>query len=330
MAEFDEEKVDKSLRLLEMYDVLQRGSGLCSDKLQEKYGVTSKSVQRDIAMLREYISEAYSQAVYGNIEYSRVRKEYYWRNRSNMLLDEKEILLIATILLESRGLTEEELNGILDKLMVQCSPEAEKHIKSLLKNELFLYKKTQNAKAMGSIIWQLSEAKMKQQYLQITYKKVRSEEYEPLKVMPLGIMFSEMYFYLLAQVVGSEDAVPVTFRIDRIGECTTLDETFRVNYDERFQGGLFRQEVQFMSTGKLTRVKLRFWGKSLEAVLDRLPNAKVIGKDEKGTVLTAEVYDRGAKMWFLSQSEYLEVLEPSSLREEMKKSVMAMADIYRG
>lgn len=57
-----------------------------------------------------YIAEAYTPSVYGNIEYNRIRKEYYWRNRSDMLLHEKEILLLVTILLESRGLTKEELN----------------------------------------------------------------------------------------------------------------------------------------------------------------------------------------------------------------------------
>ena len=66
-----------------------------------------------------------------------------------------------------------------------------------------------------------------------------------------------------------------------------------------------------MSTGELRQVKFRFWGKSLEAVLDRLPNAVVVSQDERGTVLQAEVYTRGAKMWFLSQAEVLEVMEPA-------------------
>ena len=104
------DRTGHSQRLLSMYDVLQRGCGLSTRSLQERFGVTAKSVQRDIAELREYISQEYAQSVYGNIEYNRVRKEYYWRNRSDMLLHEKEILLLVTILMESRGLTKEELN----------------------------------------------------------------------------------------------------------------------------------------------------------------------------------------------------------------------------
>lgn len=109
-TQFSEGKTDRSMRLLQMFDRLQRGSGISTKALQQEFGITAKSVQRDIGELRVYIAEAYTPSVYGNIEYNRIRKEYYWRNRSDMLLHEKEILLLVTILLESRGLTKEELN----------------------------------------------------------------------------------------------------------------------------------------------------------------------------------------------------------------------------
>ena len=126
-TQFSEGKTDRSMRLLQMFDRLQRGSGISTKALQQEFGITAKSVQRDIGELRVYIAEAYTPSVYGNIEYNRIRKEYYWRNRSDMLLHEKEILLLVTILLESRGLTKEELNRLVDKMLVQCIPESEKH-----------------------------------------------------------------------------------------------------------------------------------------------------------------------------------------------------------
>ena len=181
------DRTGHSQRLLSMYDVLQRGCGLSTRSLQERFGVTAKSVQRDIAELREYISQEYAQSVYGNIEYNRVRKEYYWRNRSDMLLHEREILLIATILLESRGLTNGELHKIIDKMLVQCSPESEKHIRNLLKNEMFLYKQTNNSKSLGKILWVLSEAKLNQQYVRIGYRKVGASGDRKLTVMPRGM-----------------------------------------------------------------------------------------------------------------------------------------------
>ena len=261
-TQFSEGKTDRSMRLLQMFDRLQRGSGISTKALQQEFGITAKSVQRDIGELRVYIAEAYTPSVYGNIEYNRIRKEYYWRNRSDMLLHEKEILLLVTILLESRGLTKEELNRLVDKMLVQCSPESEKHIRSLLKNELFLYKQTENAHTVKDLLWQLSEAKQQQRYVLLEYKRVGARAYESIKVKPLGIMFSEMYFYLLAQV---EESAPIAFRLDRIGECSLL----------------------------------------------------------------AEVYTRGAKMWFLSQAEFLEVLEPADFRQEMQETISRMLGNYQ-
>ncbi|HEY4622530.1 MAG TPA: WYL domain-containing protein, partial [Solibacillus sp.] len=99
-------------------------------------------------------------------------------------------------------------------------------------------------------------------------------------------------------------------------------------YSERFQEGEFRQRVQFMYTGKLLRLKFRFTGPSPQAVLDRLPTAKMIAKAEDGIIFEAEVYGQGIKMWLLSQAEYLEVLEPQSFREEMKHSLKKMLGLY--
>ena len=60
-----------------------------------------------------------------------------------------------------------------------------------------------------------------------------------------------------------------------------------------------------------------------------MPNAKIISEDEYGTILRAQVYAKGTKMWFLSQVEYLEVLEPQSLREEMRETIGKMLGNYQ-
>ena len=217
------EKTDRSIRLLKMFDMLQRGAGLNSRELQDRFGITAKSVQRDIEELRTYIADNYDQAEGENIEYSRIQKSYFWRNRSNIMLDEKEILLIAVILLESRGLTKDELQRLLEKILLQCSKTSEKKIRQLIQNEMFYYKATQNAKPMGELLWKMMDAKQRQKCLRATYKRIRNKEYEPVELMPLGIMFSEMYFYLLAKVVGDANDEVITFRVDRFGEGEVLD-----------------------------------------------------------------------------------------------------------
>ena len=67
----------------------------------------------------------------------------------------------------------------------------------------------------------------------------------------------------------------------------------------------------------------------MEAVLDRLPTAKVISQDEKGSILEAEVYGNGIVMWLLSQGSRVEVLKPQELRDEMKKILTEMLEQYK-
>ena len=45
--------------------------------------------------------------------------------------------------------------------------------------------------------------------------------------------------------------------------------------------------------------------------------------------LLAEVYTRGAKMWFLSQAEFLEVMEPADFRQEMQETISRMLGNYQ-
>ena len=52
-----------------------------------------------------------------------------------------------------------------------------------------------------------------------------------------------------------------------------------------------------------------FSGPSLEAVLDRLPTAKVIKTQGKVHTITAECYGDGIKMWLNSQGDNVKIIE---------------------
>ena len=85
-----------------------------------------------------------------------------------------------------------------------------------------------------------------------------------------------------------------------------LPEHFTPAYASRFQEGEFRRRVQFMYGGKLQKIRFKYTGSSIEAVLDRLPTAQIIETDEDGWVVSAEVFGKGIDMWLRSQGEYIE------------------------
>lgn len=83
-----------------------------------------------------------------------------------------------------------------------------------------------------------------------------------------------------------------------------------------------------MQSGELERIKFRFKGGSIEAVLDRLPNAKIIKEDNGEYIIEAKMFGKGIKMWLLSQGEFVEVLGPDNFREEMKNAIEGMRKLY--
>ncbi len=140
-------------------------------------------------------------------------------------------------------------------------------------------------------------------------------------------LFFLYYFYLIAHTYKSDDDYNIVYRIDRIKDYTITNKHFITKYSERFQEGKFRKKVQFMTAGKLINIKFKFYG-SLEAALDRLPNAEVIEEEDDYYIIKAEVYTPGIKMWLLSQGDRLEVLEPEDFRIEMKNTIQNMIKKY--
>ena len=151
--------------------------------------------------------------------------------------------------------------------------------------------------------------------MEIEYERMKEPNLVRRRAQPVGIMFSEYYFYLTAFLENKEsfenpdDLFPTIYRIDRVRSFKVLDEHFHVPYSERFEEGEFRKRVQFMYGGKLQRIKFRYTGPSLEAVLDRLPTAKVIREDSEGWTVEAEVFGKGIDMWLRSQGEYIVLVD---------------------
>ena len=86
--------------------------------------------------------------------------------------------------------------------------------------------------------------------------------------------------------------------------------------DDKFRDGEFRKRVQFMYDGELMRVKFRYFGDSVEHVLDRLPTAKANKRDTGVYDVSAEVYGYGILIWLLSQGSQVDVIAPKDLRDE--------------
>ena len=303
----------KSTRLLEIYARLVHGDVLSKAALSLQYHVSERSVQRDMESLRAFVAH---QGIGQDVIYDYKQKGYRLIQSNPKGLTNDEILAVCKILLESRSLRKDEMLPILDKL-VECAVPAQnqKLIDDLILNETFHYIPPHHDKRILHNLWALGEAVRHQQVLEIEYERMKDHELVKRRVQPVGIMFSEYYFYLTAFLEDKShfenpgDLFPTIYRIDRIASFQVLDEHFRVPYRDRFEEGEFRKRVQFMYGGRLQHIKFRYTGPSIEAVLDRLPTARIVEEDKDGWTVEAEVFGKGIEMWVRSQGEYITYME---------------------
>ena len=173
-------------------------------------------------------------------------------------------------------------------------------------------------------MWEIGQAIQNQNVLEIEYEKLKGHEVVTRTIEPVGLMFSEYYFYLVAFLrdinkkeafENPDDIFPTIYRVDRILNFRVLPQHFRVPYQGRFEEGEFRKRVQFMYGGKLQKIRFRYVGPSIEAVLDRLPTAQIIEQDDEGWTVEAEVFGKGIEMWLRSQGDYVQFnsITPSNL-----------------
>ena len=299
----------KSARLLSIYARLLSGQTLGKAELAVEYNVTTRSIQRDIESLRYFLAD---QGLAQDVVFDRTAKGYRLANIIPKGLSNSEILAVCKILLESRSMRKDEMLPILDKLIDCAVPkESQKAVKSLIANEQRHYMEPHHHQPILNGLWEIGQAVKNRQIIQIEYERMKEPKLVSRRVQPVGIMFSEYYFYLTAflekreNFETPEDLFPTIYRIDRIRSFQVLNEHFQLPYRDRFEEGEFRKRVQFMYGGKLETIRFRYTGPSLEAVLDRLPTARVIAQDEEGWMISAEVFGKGIDMWLRSQGDYV-------------------------
>lgn len=302
----------KSARMLAIYARLLNGHALSKQNLALEFGVTERSIQRDIESLRCFLME---QVTGQDVIYDRQQKGYRLTNSIPRSLSNSEILAVCKILLESRSMRKDEMLPILDKLIDCCVPaESRRAVMELISNEKFHYVEPHHGQPILNGLWEIGQAVQQHRVMEIEYQKLKNHETVHRVIEPVGILFSEYYFYLAAYIrdidrkeafANPEDAFPTIYRIDRIKQFYVTNEHFHPAYTTRFQEGEFRKRVQFMYGGKLQTVKFTYRGPSIEAVLDRLPTAEIVNEEDGAYTVKAEVFGSGIEMWLRSQGNHV-------------------------
>ena len=145
---------------------------------------------------------------------------------------------------------------------------------------------------------------------------------------PLSLLFADFYFYLIAFETDGGVEYPKYFRVDRIKHITEHRTRFTTDETPDFDEGLLRRRSLFMWPGKLRTIRFEYTGPSVQAVLDKLPTAKIVDRCKGGYVVEAEVYGDGIRMWILSQGDWVKVIGPEEFVEEVRGEILKMGRKY--
>lgn len=310
--------MDKTGRILGLYEKLMEGQVINKSEEAYRFGVDKRSIQRDIDNIRNYFEcNSENDGYINRVLYDRTARGYRLERISQEKLNNSEILAIAKILLDSRAFTKDEMIHMLENLIDCCVPSVNrKLVKELVRNEEYHYIEPRHKTIFIDKMWELGQAIQIAQIIEIEYQKMQGDVVKR-RLRPVAIMFSEYYFYLAAFIDDEElmqqfdvlnDAYPTIYRIDRIKELKVTQEHFYIPYKDRFEEGEFRKRIQFMYGGKLQKVKFKYTGLSIEAVLDRLPTAKILEAGDGYYIVQAEVFGTGIEMWLRSQGDKVEIL----------------------
>lgn len=319
--------LNKKDRLLAIFYRAISGETLYIKELAVEYEVSYKTIIRDLDVIKSFLAE--NQVLVGGMQLLRNADKGYRLALINGFHPE-ELLVVIKILFGSRVLGKKTLNGLMKKLMFCTSGKEIVRLKNACKDEMKFYRQAGNDDS-GTLIkhvWELERLLREGWEVSVTYKRLDGKTVERT-LYPIAVICSGYYFYLLACRADKEDSSVIYYRVDRIETVSGTDKHMPMDIAERQKKEASRLYEQNMFMGEMIKIRFLYTGPSVQAVLDRFPTAKILRRDEKGVELSAIVeYGKGTLMKLMEQGNWVKVLAPEKVAEDMREELKAMYVMY--
>lgn len=317
----------RQYRVLEIFFRALRGEDISVQKLADEYGVSTKSVSRSISDLKAFLAD--NRELVGNTELEYSHKDKCYRLYMDEFLSSKELFALVEVMIGARAFSRDELLILVDKLKRFTTGEDKPKLAELIRKELYHYPEVKHdCESVQDSLWQIVNCITEKKEISIQYYRM-DRKWVTHRIRPASVMFTYYYFYLIAFMCEGKTETPYYFRLDRIKDITEHRKKFDVKEIPNFDEGLLRKRSTFMWKGNLQTIRFEFSGPSVQAVLDKLPTAKIVERlGSKKYLIEAEVYGDGIKMWILSQGAWVKVVAPKTLVEDVKCTIEKMIELY--
>ena len=156
---------------------------------------------------------------------------------------------------------------------------------------------------------------------------------EPYIVNPYQMVANQGRYYLLCSYDTSNRLSH--YRLDYMTKLEMLDEKVKpMDQMEDFVQGYslpkHMEEHIYMFSGPSVQVKMRVRAVNMDALIDWFGKGfRIVKEDADGLIVSVACNELAMKYWALQYGEYVEVLEPKSLREAICDAIDWMGSFYR-
>ena len=338
MAAIKDEKEDnKTGKMLALFDIMIHGHPLTKEQIATRFDVNARTANRYLAAIRQYLEEAEKEdGPRRELRYSREDRTYRIAEVENRFISKSELFAICKILLGGRTYSRKDLESLMNRLLQSAVlPEEQEEIKEFVKRELFDYLDPSHGKPDMDQLWEVAQAIKKHHVITFDYTKIGSAQGTPHRALPLGVVFSEYYFYVIALPFGDDHKPDPTvdtrtYRLDRMSDVEETKIKWDVPYNKRFREGVFKNQTQYMFSGSITLETVAI----IEDAVCRRLNIVVVGGTSSGkTTFVNAVIDA---IYRLTPSHRLIILEDTAELQSkspntvfMRTSVLAEVDMRK-
>lgn len=257
---------------------------------------------------------------------------YYLRER---VFEDSELRLLIDRVLCSRDIPEPQGRMLIEKLGALSNVYFKKSIRHVCNLSELPHSPN---KELFYTIDILDEAIEKKRQVRFFYNKFGMDKqlhhlhHRPSTVNPYQLAVTNGRYYL----IGNYDAFDnvVHCRVDFITEIAMLDTPAKPMEQVRgLENGLNLPkhliEHLYMFSGESVHVKMRVSACIISDIIDWFgPEFHIVPEDEAHCIVQMSVNQRAMFYWAMQYGNYVEILEPDSLRQNLREAVSHMAIIY--
>ena len=254
-------------------------------------------------------------------------KGYFLEERQ---FDKGEVLLLCNAIHASHFISQKQSRKLIDTLLETQSRYDAKEFtdKVYMPNP----QKTQNKELMYNVEI-VSEAIRENRTLKFTYlkygkdKKLEPRREEPYIVEPRYIVYADSKAYMISTSPRHEGFTH--YRLDKMSNATVEKEKSRP-LPKSVDAYQYARNKLFMYSGEMETVSFRCHERIMDQMIDIFgPEINTFSDGSEYFILNVKTSHTGALYLAQQFMEYIELLEPQSLREEFKEHLKAAAKKYR-